>query len=519
MSDKSSFQDLARFMPEKEREDLLSKIQSSLTPEEGDEVPGYHKEIDKNERQGLLKKDIAKLPLFSRLLIWLRSKLSGKSFHDAFINYRLRRIKRRIQSTYPGVTGFETRDLNPKLAQEVFDLYTMTVPLRGIYQQMWIRPRDFERLFMSLLEVRIPEPKKTLFDFVPLERMEVIFAETGSKEALREEVVRELMGYIKGIQHSVYTQLEEAILPIAELKEIVLFQYIAFFQLFHFTPREGETPKKTYFKNASAMLSLKKLEGLYHALLGSTRLPAELELPDDLLAYMTMLKSEEEKKNFGFDEENGAKPDQMEGEGVDKDLDTFSSDDSQKEPVEDSEEHEDGSNNGFDESISPAHLRLLRRARELFTRIPILDLIRFFLKDPYYEIVGTRQELRLQDLYGSALRIRILSDLDQRFTEIQRNAVDKQVQNLFAGKDFLRFRNYRVYKSLDYEKMGLPFFSYTQSLTLLYNYVRWFYKGYIREGIQILERSALANNRITKDGSSHKSVHDFGQREVTKAVI
>ena len=57
MSDKSSFQDLARFMPEKEREDLLSKIQSSLTPEEGDEVPGYHKEIDKNERQGLLKKD------------------------------------------------------------------------------------------------------------------------------------------------------------------------------------------------------------------------------------------------------------------------------------------------------------------------------------------------------------------------------------------------------------------------------------------------------------------------------
>ncbi|MBN1687294.1 MAG: hypothetical protein JW852_11600 [Spirochaetales bacterium] len=477
MKEQSVFKELSRYMPEKEREELLSKLKRSLYVPEEVEERKYHREIDKNEREEKLLKDLNKVSFFSRILLWIKSKLSGKTIREMYLNTRIKHFKKNIASKYPGLTGFETRDLTPKVAEMVFGVYTLTVPLRDIFRRIWINSEDLEGMLVTLLEKRIPNPKKNLTDLVPLETLEKNFLESGTKEAMRDLVAKSLETYFDSLPKDISRDLERDLLPVTCTKDLILFQYKSFFQLFHFTPADGDLEKKTFFKNASAMLCLQHLERLHYALSQAILLKDATEIPEDVLAYMTELK-----KN-------------IEAEGDEK-LTAGLQDQTDDIGKEDNEGRERGE---IDKGIEVSLRRLTAKAAAAHRSLPLEMLVKYFMKDPYHELVTNTPELRVKELYGSVFRLKIFAELEKIFPEIRQRVVEKEIQVLFEGKSMIHFRNYREYESIDYNKLGLPFFRFTRSLHLLFNYARHFYKEYIRDAVQVLERGILSQNRITND--------------------
>lgn len=466
-------------MPEKEREELLNKLKRSLYVPEEVEERKYHREIDGNEREEKLTKDLNRVSFFSRILLWLRSKLSGKSIREMYLNTRIKQLKKGIGSKYPGLTGFETRDLTPKVAEMIFGIYTRTIVLRDTFRRIWINTEDLEGMLVTLLEKRIPEPKRNLTDLVPQETLEKNFAESGTKEAMRDFVAKTLEKYFDSIPKETYRDLERDLLPVTCTKDLILFQYKSFFQLFHFTPLDEDLGKKTFFKSASAMLCLHHLERLHYALSQAILLKDATEIPHDVLAYLTAVnKSFEtethERLTAGLvDENHDVAIGQSNGEVVEEDE--------------------------VDEGIAVSLKRLAEKAISTYRSLPLESLIKYFMKDPYHELVTHTPELRVKELYVSVLRLKVFAELEKVFPEIRKQVVDRKIQELFEGKTMIRFRNYREYESIDYKKLELPFFRFTRSVHLLFNYARHFYKEYVREGVQVLERGILSQNRITRD--------------------
>ena len=481
MREQSVFKDLSRFMPEKEREELLGRLKKSLfVPDEAEEKK-YHKEVDRSEREEHLTKDLNKVSWISRIILWIKSKLSGKSVREMYLNTRIKQLKKGIASKYPGLTGFETRDLSPKVALAVFSIYVLTVPVRDIYQRMWMKTEDFESMLMTLLDGRIPRVKKTLEELVPRETLEKIFAESATKEAMRDFLSKKLENYFDSIPDRVFKDLERDLLPITCTKDLILYQYKSFFQLFHFTPLDEDLGKKTFFKSASAMLCLQHLERLHFALSQAILLKDATEIPDDILEYLTVLKKSineevEDKITDGLTNENG----EAAAEGG-------------------AEAAEAAPRPAIDDIIAVSLKRFTQKAIAVFRALPLDPLVKYFMKDPYHELMKGVPELRLKELYVSVLRLKFVAELEKVFPEIRKQVVDREIHELFEGKTRIHFRNYREYESIDYKKFELPFFRFTKSIHLLFNYVRHFYKDYIRDGVQILERGILAQNRITRD--------------------
>lgn len=474
MKNRTVFQELSRFMPENEREELLKKLKSSLTvPGEPDDRQ-YHREMDSKERDRAIEKDIKKLGWFSRIVLWLKSKIAGKSIRELYLASCVNKLKRVINARYPGVSGFETRDLSPKLAEEIFGIYALTIHLRKIYQQIWTRTEYFERMFMVLLEGRLQNVKTKLIDLVPEAKLEQIFLNTKSKEAMRSEIISVLDTYTDSLSNEIFSTLEDDLKPLYFTKDIILYQYISFFQLFHFTPMEDDLGRKTYFKNASAMLCLDHLEKLHYALHAVTRLPANLDLSNDIGMYMKMLKQEVL---------------QAEKPPADK----------QNEAVA---EEKNGEENGIEEQDADfidILQKLILRCQTVLKSLPIEEIIRYFLKDPYYQLVHTVPELTIKDLYISSIRLRFLAELEKTYPEIRKRVVENEIKELFSQHQFVNFRHYREYSSIDHKKLELPFFAHIRSVTLIFNYIRAFYQGQIQEATQLLDRVVLSQNRVMRD--------------------
>ena len=266
MKEQSVFKELSRYMPEKEREELLRKLKKSLYVPEEVEERKYHREIDRDEREERLTKDLNNVSWFSRLILWIKSKFSGKNIREMYLNARIKQLRKNIAAKYSGLTGFETRDLSPKVAEMLFGVYTLTVPLRDIFRRIWINTDDLEGMLVTLLNRRIQNPVENLENLVPRETLEKSFLQSGTKEAMRGVIKERLDAYFNSIPNNIFKGLEQDLLPLICTKDLVLYQYKSFFQLFNFTPLDDDLNRKTFFKSASAMLCLVHLERIHSAI-------------------------------------------------------------------------------------------------------------------------------------------------------------------------------------------------------------------------------------------------------------
>jgi hypothetical protein len=453
MLEKTKLEEISSELPEPERRELLARI-TRFMGREGQ--PEYSRiELKQEERERLLAEEMQNLSLWVRFVLWLRGLLSGKSKRDVFLSLKIKQLKRGIRHKSPGLTGFETRDLTSKFARQLFDLYHSSFPLRGLFQAFHTDSEFRSRAVTHLFDNKFPEAKRTLEDFLSTDEMEKIFHATGSEEEVEKRLMRNFKEYGKRIPDKLVRQLEEGIKPLIYLKNLVLFPYTDTFRHFNYQPTPGVLADKyPFFTNAPVMLMLDQLERLWHALNLAANLGSEWFCHEELhtFYFQELLASEEEEVDLDQEEEVT--------------------------------EH------------TAALEELVDRAGDFLKKVPLLDLLRYFRKDPYCKLVFAVPRFQAKPLYITGLRERILAQLDQRIIVVKKRVIEKKIEEIFKTDQLFEMFYYVENPSYDYSRLELPYFSYTKSLKILYNYLSKIYKGYIQETLQITNSYIVSGNRI-----------------------
>ncbi|HYW84783.1 MAG TPA: DUF5312 family protein, partial [Spirochaetia bacterium] len=118
---RTRLEELSLALPERERKHLLERITRRMQNAEAEET--FPVELKEDERERIISHEIQEAGLWVRFLVWLRTFLTGRTRREVFVDIRLRQLKSRIQLVNPGLSGFETRDLTPKFARNLFQVY------------------------------------------------------------------------------------------------------------------------------------------------------------------------------------------------------------------------------------------------------------------------------------------------------------------------------------------------------------------------------------------------------------
>jgi hypothetical protein len=451
MQERSVLPDLARSLTDQERRQLLDKVKRSVTLTENSGENIYQKEIDEEERETIIRNDLNRASLMLRLRLWIRRLFTGKEEFEIFLNLKLKALKRSIQQRSSELAGLDTKSIYPGFAEAVFAVYTRLFPFIPLFRHLWKSQERFEAMILDLVGNRVEEPKRELTDFLTIEEMQEVYEKTGTKKAIREQIVRELEKYCTGIPDEIFRNLEKGIKPVYYLKDFVLFPYQNFFKLFQFTP--DENTEEPNFRSASVRLTLPYLEQLYYAVYAATKIDDPVSLDSDFAEMLC-----DSGEDF-----TGEEP---------------------------CSQIEDG-------DIADTVRSVVREIRRFQMKVPLVEMIRFFHEDPYYQLIFYVPKLYLRDFFVSKLKLMLLPKLDELFEDIRRQVIDKQIKELFPNARQEPLLYYRDYMSLDYNKLGIPTFAYTKSINLLYNFIRIVYRRQIQELVQILSQGILRQNRIT----------------------
>ena len=131
--------------------------------------------------------------------------------------------------------------------------------------------------------------------------------------------------------------------------------------------------------------------------------------------------------------------------------------------------------------------------------VPLLDLLRFFRRDPWFQLVVSPPRLYLRSLYSTSLKARLGQELEEKLGTIKERVIDRKIQEVLKGQQLVEFEYYRENPDFDFRKLTLPYFSCIRSLTLLYNYILQQFKGAVQDAAAIVSSTALANNRIIQN--------------------
>ncbi|ORC31884.1 hypothetical protein B4O97_16610 [Marispirochaeta aestuarii] len=443
------FHELSRSLGDEERKALLKRISDSLNYRTDAEDNIYHKDPNREERKKLIEKEVAALNWLQRFFLWMRMTFSGKPLNQVVSENKLRSIQRRVNRKVPGFAGFDTQVLYPAFALKVFELFKAVLPLREPFKRFWSEGEHFQAILAAVIEERLGEPRQKVEDLITTDEMVEIYSRKGTRAAVRSEFISRLQSYTDTLGDDIFHNLEEEILPVYYIKELVSFPFHSFFEMFHYVPPRDPGESAPFFKTASANLSLDLIERLYYAVYIISKADDKGELNVNLL-----------RRLFSNEDQD----------------DVYS-----------------------EEQIIQGIKDVIKLGKSFYNDVPLADIIRFFRKDPYYQLIFYMPTMNLKDFYLSILKIRLLSDLDEVFDKVRDTYIERETAKFFKEKRYFNFPYYRVYMSIDYKAADLPFFIHTRSVSLVYNYLKIFYREYMQEIVRILERNVLDQNRITRD--------------------
>ncbi|MCK5200829.1 MAG: hypothetical protein KAR21_20885, partial [Spirochaetales bacterium] len=354
----------------------------------------YEKEMDSDEKTALIHEEINILPLFIRFFLWLRSKITGKSEKELHLAGKISKLKRKIRHQSSHLTGFETRNLTPYFAEQVFNLYSHSMPLRSLFKKLWMEPVVSQAFFLNVVESRLQNAIEEPSDLMVLDELVEVYGVNGRKGDIIRQLLNRLDEYISKIDKKVFIDLEIEMRPFYYLKDLILFPYVQFFQQFGYTPIDSAQSEIPNFKNASAILCLGDLEKLYCALYSVTKLDKRINLNKKLIEQLNIMDKLEYLDNG-----------------------------------------EETENSGIMDSL----LDIIETSQKFFTKVPLSDLIRYFKKNPYLKIMFYLPKIDLKEFYRNTLRIKLIDKIEQIFPEIQKRYIALETERLFRGKRFSGF--------------------------------------------------------------------------------
>jgi hypothetical protein len=131
-------------------------------------------------------------------------------------------------------------------------------------------------------------------------------------------------------------------------------------------------------------------------------------------------------------------------------------------------------------------------------RVPLLDLLRYFRRDPYLRLEFSVPRLQLRPAYASLLREHFLAQLAEKLSAVKQNVIERRLHEIFRSEQLLELFYYNDRPGFDFRKLGLPYFAHSRSLMVLYNFLSKIYKGFVQEAIQAANSYIFAGNRIVQ---------------------
>ena len=286
MIEKSRLEELSTALPEKERKQLLERISRRMEREESEEAVPV--ELQEDEREKIISYEMKKAGWWVHFLVWIRTFLSGRKPREVYLDIRLRLLKGRIRAVNPNLSGFDTRDLTPRFARRVYDLYLRLQPLLPLYHALSADKAVKGAAYTFLVERRYPEAKKSVEQFVTDAEMEEIFAQTGQTDEIRKKLGLRLNEYIRSVPESLVLKLEEECRVHLALSRLASFPFASLFRYFNYLLPDTADAKYPSFEHAPAMLTLDLLEKLHVAVANLLRSAPDYLAAEEPAAFYFM---------------------------------------------------------------------------------------------------------------------------------------------------------------------------------------------------------------------------------------
>jgi hypothetical protein len=453
MSDRTKLEELSKELPERERRDLLEKITRRMRQEEREEILPVA--MAEEERERLIREEIQRISWWVRFFFWLQGLLTGRTRKELFLGYKISQLKAHIRQKNSGLSGFATRDLTPRFAQRLFDLYSAAYPLMGIFRSFHFQPEFQQEAIVYLLQSLYAESRITLEELTPLEELEDIFDQSGSEEELRKLVLRRFADYLKAIPESLFEQLEEGLKPLLYLRGIVLFPYSVEFRQFNCLVNPDRLEDKyPPFQHAPVMLMLDDLERLYYAIYLCLKLEKDWAIHEAVLRFYLLRDRHLEES---ADELPQLVVDLARGFSV-----------------------------------------LVREVEEFNRRVPVMEIVKYYRRDPYYRLAFNIPRCGLKTIYTTTARAAFLKQLDDQLLSIKERVVDRKIAKQFGTAKLRDLYYYTREADPEGSRLDAPSFVHAKSLRLLGNFLVHSYKGGIQEAVHLASAYLLSNSRIAQ---------------------
>lgn len=387
----SNVETLARALPEEERKALLERISRSLNIEDANRRRIIHSELRTERRNELIQADMERMSIGERLRLWLSGFFSTAGARERFLAIRLAQTRQRAQTTSPGLADFEARYFLPGLPEQMRELCRKVETVRPFFRHVWNDAESLRAMLDFLLAKRIPESRNSLTQFCSTHELQEEFRATESRNRLKQMLLERISAYVDGIPASVLEELENGLKPLYLYKDLVLFDFDAFFAIFQSSRKAALGDGDASFHSASVKRALDTVEELYLAIHYCSRIEKEPQIYPEILHYF-------------FAHQNGAS------------LET-----ALKEIPE----------TGETKTLRRAVVELAQEVHRIRKDLPLASIIRFFRGDPYYRFIAYSPRLRLRDFYYSNLKIRMLQELDGRFQELRMGVMGRMIQEVF----------------------------------------------------------------------------------------
>jgi hypothetical protein len=443
-----------------EQKKIRERIHSSLCLDDDPSTAIIRNPSELQNRIDKLKKDFHEAPVSFKMNHWVRNIFSTKTEAEFLLDAKLRDIKNIIAGTNVPYSDFTLRVFGPAIASVVYEIYRFSHPLIPIFNRLLSDPDSMEKMVRHFLDRRIPGAKTTLIDFISIADMKDLFFRTESRLDLVAEINERLKKYFSSLPDPLLSDLAGGILPMYYFKNIILFPFEEFFQLFHYTVSdEGGPVEKPNFQAAQIHPAIDYLEKIYCALYPLKK------IDNSFLMYPEILQFCAQFKTGGAMQELGLEDTQSLAAVLRKQL----------------------------ENLLHISLRILNN-------VPLAELIRYYKNDPYYKLLIYLPKLRLKEFYTNSLRLKVFHDFEDFFSKVRFDILEDMIRELFGSDRPVEFEFYMNSNLGLKPKAGYQGFSHNRSINILSNFIRFHYRGYIQALVHMLNR--VITNRLRETFST-----------------
>ncbi|MFO7731637.1 MAG: DUF5312 family protein, partial [Spirochaetia bacterium] len=326
------------------------------------------------------------------------------------------------------------------------------------------------------------------------------------EDSIIQETNARLESYIEGINKLHFRRIEEILTPLYYLRDLILFPYSRFFGMFHGTIRSDDPEYQPLFQKTAALPVLDEIEELYYALYSADQTKISrnfnVEVVEDIFEILFPASHPAHAANEANDlEAVPVEEDQTESltaVEVEENQDEVRRQQDQGRPEESEADTTESVDTDAQKFIGDLE-RVIEHAKKFLKSVPLPQLVRAIKEDPYYRLLVYMPSIDAKGFYKTMKKLTIRGDIDEKLAEVRREALAQERGELFHGVKMRALHFYRIYSSIEYEKLGISPFRYYQGILVLFNFLTTFYRGNIQKVLQLLDGLINEQDRITRE--------------------